>query len=454
MQKTKRTILKLISITILIPLIGLSCKGSGEIKREDLPRITLNYWRVFDEPRDFSDIITAFKQQYPHININIRKLRLEEYEDALLKALAEGRGPDIISIHNSWVRKYKNIITPMPASVTLPVTVTEGRSTRTTLQTTTMNTVRDLRNNFVDVVLDDVVLDEKIYALPVSLDTLVLYYNRTLLTRANIPTPPATWNDFKDQVKKLTLQNSRGEIIQAGVSLGTSRNINRAPDILAVLMMQNGTEMTNQRGSAIFNQRPSFITDKNVLPGRDALQFYTDFASPAKEVYTWNEKMPESLEAFTTQKSAFFFGYNYHLPLIRSLAPGIDLGIAKLPQISETSPAINFANYWVETVTSQSKYQSEAWAFVQFAASPSQAFSFLKRSGKPTALRAIIANQRADDILAPFADQLLSSKSWYRGSNPSAAEEAFRTMIDQVILGSHTPEEAINLAVKKINESQ
>jgi len=453
MRQYKNKIVKLLAITLMLPLIGLGCKGSGTIKQEELQRVTLEYWRVFDEPDDFSDIITEFRKSYPHININVRKFRLDEYENALLRALAEGRGPDIVSIHNTWVNQYKNVITPMPESITLPTTVTDGRQQTIMLRSQASPSLRDIRNNFVDVVVDDVIRDGNVYGLPLSVDTLALYYNKAMLTRENIPLPAATWNDFKEHVKLLTIQDKNGNFVQSGAALGASRNINRAPDIVSILMMQNGTEMVNKSGRASFNARPSSITDRSILPGRDALQFYTDFASPAKEVYTWNETMPEALDAFTAQKSAYFFGYSYHMPLIRSLAPGLDFGIAPLPQIAGTQASVNFANYWVESVTAQSKHQNEAWAFVQFAASQNQVGSFLKRADKPTALRTLIAAQRESGDLSVFANQILTAQSWYRGTNAAASEEAFRVMIDQVVNGEYTAEKAVTIAAQKINET-
>ena len=90
---------------------------------------------------------------------------------------------------------------------------------------------------------------------------------------------------------------------------------------------------------------------------------------------------------------------------------------------------------------------------MDFAASAGNAKSLLERAQKPTALRSLIAEQRQDDTLINFADEVLTAQSWYRGQKPAQADEAIRAMIDQVARGEKTPEEAIDLAVQKVNET-
>ncbi|MEK7097727.1 MAG: extracellular solute-binding protein, partial [Patescibacteria group bacterium] len=296
-------------------------------------------------------------------------------------------------------------------------------------------------------------LKEYVYGLPLSVDTLAMFYNKDLLNNAGIAEPSVFWNkDFQQNVKKLTKQNTSGEIIQAGVALGGNDNIERASDILSVLMMQNGSEMMQDGKTVAFNIVPQNFQGQNYNPGLEALRFYTDFGNPAKEVYTWNSNMRNSMELFAEGRLAIIFGYSYHLPTIRAQAPKLNLGIAKLPQIEGNSQS-NFANYWVETVSAKSKNSNEAWDFIQFATKAEQAKSYLDKTKKPTALRALVNEQIDNQDIGIFAEQVLTAKSWYKGYDSNAMEKIMGEMIDSVLIGQTKIEEIINLGAKKVQQT-
>jgi ABC-type glycerol-3-phosphate transport system substrate-binding protein len=223
--------------------------------------------------------------------------------------------------------------------------------------------------------------------------------------------------------------------------------VERAFDILSLLMMQNGTQMTDSRGSATFAAE---LEDKSV-PGADAVRFYADFANPLKAVYSWNAEQPSSFDAFASGKTAMFLGYSYHLPLIRSRAPKLNFAVAPAPQISE-GRTVNYANYWVETVSKSTENVDWAWDFVQFAAEAEQVTNYLSAAGKPTALRSLINAQLEDDDLAVFAGQLLTAKSWYLGNDASVAESAFLELIDSALAGGE-PERGVRDAQNKVNQT-
>ncbi|MDD4901349.1 MAG: extracellular solute-binding protein, partial [Patescibacteria group bacterium] len=268
-----------------------------------------------------------------------------------------------------------------------------------------------------------------------------------------IAQPPAYWNsEFLEDIKKTVKQDSQGEIIQSGVALGGSTNIERYSDILSVLMMQNGSVMMDGGSSVLFNVIPAALKDQNYNPGLEALRFYSDFANPAKEVYSWNKNLEESLILFAQGKLAVMFGYAYHLPTIKAQAPKLNFSIAKLPQIEGNTP-VNFANYWVETVSSKSKNADAAWDFIQFETKAEQAKTYLDKTKKPTALRALIDEQINDNDIGVFADQLLTAKSWYKGKDSSAMEKIFAEMIDAAVLNQEQTANLINLAAGKVQQT-
>lgn len=419
-----------------------------------LPPVELNWWVVWEEPSDFSELINGFRALYPQVNINVRKFRYQEYRDALIQAWARDRGPDIFSLPNTWLREYATEwLEPMPLTVKLQKEVESGpgclRKRKIVSQEVKLFTLKDIKEQFVPQIEKDAIIDGKIYGLPLSFDTLVLFYNRDLLDSVKIPLPPKNWQEFTDQVKKITLISKEGEIYQAGAALGTSNNIERPTDILSLLMMQIGTPMSNQAGYAIFNQ--PLAGEPNYFPAEEALRFYTDFQNKDKEIYTWHKEMPSALDFFCQGKLAFFFGYSYHLPLIRAKAVNFSLGIAKMPQPEGAIKEINFANYSLQVVSRKSKNKDWAWAFLKYAASSPE--SYLIKTKRPTALRALISKQLEDPDLETFASQVLTAQSWYKGKNPLLMEEAFKEMIDDVIEGKKTYLEAINFAVQKINQT-
>lgn len=445
---------------------GFGCKLANSDVQKAMEPVTLTYWRVWDGPDSFSDIIKSYNALHPNIRIEYRKFRYDEYENELLNAMAEDRGPDIFSIPSSWLGKYKTKIEPMPDTTTLAYPVVTGtlkKETTIQMKTTRSLTMKELKSNFVDTVAEDVVMSdidaktkkpkERIYGLPLFVDTLALFYNKDLFNNSGIAEPPAYWNKaFQQYVQKLTKQNTKGEIIQSGVALGGNKNVGRASDILAALMMQNGATMIDANGTVMFGQSLR-NTGQDFNPGIEALRFYLDFANPAKEVYTWNDTLDNSMNLFEANKLAMMFGYAYQIETIKADAPKLNFGIAPLPQIENGSRKVNVANYWIETVSKKSKFKNEAWDFVQFATKADQAKTYLAKTNKPTALRSLVQQQLDDQVIGVFADQVLTAKSWYHGQDALAAERLMGEMAEEVAKDQEKIGEIVSRSAIKIQQT-
>lgn len=457
MRRTFTT--KIALLGMLIALLGAGCGGPQQAEQLATAPVSIKIWRVFDDDSTFTAGMNAYRAIHPNVSFEYRELRADEYEDELLHAFAEGKGPDIFSVHNTWIGEYLSLIQPMPSSVKIPYSEIRGsikKETVYTLKEEPTISLRALKTDFVDVVAQDVVRSyrptqkespqDRIFGLPLSVDTLALFYNKDLLNAAGIAQPPSSWSELQDHVTKLARIGQNNSILQAGAALGTAKNIERATDIVNLLMLQNGVPIIDDRGVATFASENG---------GRDlaidALSFYTDFANPLKQVYTWNNEQPNSFDAFVNGKSAFFFGYSYHAPLVLARSPKLNFGISPVPQI-EGGKIVNYANYWVESVSKQTEVSDWAWDFIQFMASEKQVPVYLTAARKPTALRGLITSQFEDETLSVFSSQTLTAKSWYKGRNAQAVEQAFSDLIESVLSGAKIEQE-LTKAQNKVNQT-
>ena len=177
-----------------------------------------------------------------------------------------------------------------------------------------------------------------------------------------------------------------------------------------------------------------------------------DFSNPAKEVYSWNNTLDNSIDLFIRNKLAIMFGYSYILPQVRS-NPKLNFEITKLPQIEGNPQSINFANYWVEVVSHKSQYIPEAWDFIQFITKAEQAKLYLDKTKKPTALRSLIEEQVDDQNIGAFVEQVLTAKSWYKGNDANAAEAIMKEIIDKVITGQDELDDIVSIGARKVQQT-
>jgi multiple sugar transport system substrate-binding protein len=455
--------IKFISAFFIIILL-MSLSGCTTAKNTYL--VDLEIWGVFDSNDAFNQIFKQYTDSNPFIrSIRYKKIAEEDYKKEVLDALASGNGPDIFMIQNNWLPAYEDKTVEAPVSI--------------------LNE-QQFRNNFVDVAANDFVDEGKVYAVPLSVDSLALYYNRDLLNAEGITTPPTNWDEFKADVKKLTKVDSYGNIIQSGAALGTAYNINRSTDILGLLMFQQGANIVENRRNAAFNRS---VTREGKLysAGENAWKFYTDFAKSGTSVYSWNPDMHYSIDSFYEGKTAMMLNYSWHYQTIKNKNPKMNFGVALVPQDPEGITA-NYANYWgfavaknkVPKIPSGSKVPvsndvrvSECWEFLKAFTTKNNgtltltnfmskntkdvAFNYdpakiyIEKTIKPSARRDIIEEQKNDVILGPFAYGNLIAKSWYQ-IDPDASELILAEAIDSINKGSSALEQAINLAANRITQ--
>lgn len=454
-----------IAVFFAVLPLALSLSGCGKEKAAPY-KVDLEVWGVFDTSDMYGNAFREYKAlNEGHIgNISYRKMSEDTYRDDLIRAFAEGKNPDIFMIRNSWLPLFENLIAPASDY---------------------QMSEKEFREAFVDVVADDSVIDGKIYAIPLSVDSLGLYYNKDIFNAAGITSPPSTWGELMLDAKLLSVVDPYGNITQSGVALGTAKNINRSTDILLALAFQLGLE-SEQSG---FGRSLKIANEKMI----NALDHYSRFSAVGSEQYSWNPRQHYSLDAFYEGTLGMMINYSWHTDTIRKKNAKLNFGVAPLPQISLEKP-VNYANYWTFVVAKNrqppvfrenqkpefpvDKYNllrtHESWQFLHYFAFPhpsknitirnplSPNFSaavavendpvveYLEKTKKPAARRDLIEKQKNDQWLSPFAYGNLLSKSW-RPGDIEAAEGILAEAMEAVNRGENTPQGALQTAEKQID---
>lgn len=383
----------------------------------------LTVWGVED-----AGTFNTLLSDYPYATVSYRQINPAHYNEQLLSALAAGTGPDVFEIGDRDLPKFSSIVVPFPTS-------------------TTAFGLLQLSQLFPDVVQQDFVSDGQIYGLPFSIDTLAMVYNKDLFNSAGIATPPKTWNEFDADITRLRKINAQGQIQVAGAAIGGSAaSVPHAPDLLALLMLQNGTRMTASDHSAA-----TFASQANGDPGLAALNFYLQFANASSPYYTWNDAMGSAFDRFASGKVAIIFAYQSDLAAIKSKAPFLNYGIAPMPQPKGATVSVNYPNY-EGFVVAKSGQTAAAWNFVVYMAALSgEGQAYQAATGKPPALRAGIDAAANDPNLSVFAAQALTAKSWYEGDS-TEADAALNGAITDVLTGAANPMRALQKAEATVSQ--
>ncbi|MFH1347048.1 MAG: extracellular solute-binding protein [Spirochaetota bacterium] len=430
LSKTQIIIVGAVGLVVLFFILvflgvipGLKPSGSGGLNfgPSGADQTKLNFWGTAeaDSSNSVKRAIEEYSKTNASVQINYRHFdNAEIYEKTLLNALATGQGPDVFMFHSGWLSKHYDKAAPAPEPLNL-------------------NYVQQV---FPDVIKNDFISGNSVYALPLYIDTLALIYNKDIFNAKSIALAPKTWTEFESLIPQLRELNILNQIIKPAAAIGGSgKSIDTAPDLLSLLMLQAGSQMVDSQGQINFSQN-----------GLSAFNFYIKFANPSNSYYTWNDNIGNSINIFSQGDLAAIFDYQSSISLIKEKNPYLNLGVGVMPQSNLEQP-VNYSDYWGLAVSRQSKNQVLSWNFAAaVTADPKISDAYLQASGKPPALRSLIEKYKNDSNLGVFAKQALTAKSWMKPDSESV-KQIFSNMIESVLSGKLSSDKALEQAKNQIN---
>lgn len=344
----------------------------------------LVWWGLWLDEDAVQPVIDQFQTDHPGVSVTYVKQSPQDYRERLQSALARGEGPDIFRFHNTWVPMFARQLAVVPSSTITPA---------------------EFANTYYPVAVSDLTRDGELVGIPLQYDGLVLFINEDIFS-ANSVNPPQTWVEFRQLAQQLTRRTQAGDITQAGAALGLAGNVDYWPEVLGLMLLQNGANPAVPSSGA----------------ATDALSFFSSFATT---LATWSADLPPSTNAFVGGQLAMYFAPASKASDLASMNPNLRFRAVPVPQLpKENSDVadIAYASYWVEGVSSASKSQSLAWEFLQYLSTPEvltklHAADAAKRGSGFTYPRRDMAGLLAGDKVAgPLLAQAPDAKSWYLAS--------------------------------------
>jgi ABC-type glycerol-3-phosphate transport system substrate-binding protein len=344
------------------------------------------------------------------------------YESDLTKALASGTGPDLFLLRQDYAVKDAGEIDAIPSSV---LSQSQFEST------------------FVDAA-SPFVASNGILGVPILADPLVLYWNKDMLSSGGFSEPPQYWDQLFGMAQKLSQKNDAGDITQSAIALGEYQNVDNAKDILTTLILQAGGSITAYDTAGHLEPALQPKSSDTSQSTASALRFFTEFADPTMNDYSWNRSLPSASQDFASGDLAMYIGYASEEPTIAAMNPNLNFAAAPLPQVRGASRTLDTAHVYAFAIarTSADPSAAASAAFLLASAANSQAIS--TSLGIPSARRDVLAlpAQGNDDL---FNKMVITSHSWV-DPDPVATATLFQAMIENTTSGAALLSDAVQRA--------
>lgn len=356
-------------------------------------------------------------------NVKYSELDPRTFTDTYIRALADGKGPDLILLPHEDLYGHVSTLYPLPYE---------------------MLSERDFKDTYIqagEIYLTSV----GVAGIPFTIDPMVLYWNRSLLQTQGLSQPPATWTDVYRMAPKLSESDERFALSRSAIALGEIQNIEHAKEIIVSLFMQLGSNLIrrNADGSA-----SAGIVDRGsggVPFGNMVVTLFTEFSNPQKDVYSWNRSLPEAKEAFISGELALYLGFASEVKEIRATNPNLNYDIAPFPQIAGSPTQANYARLTAFALPKASKNLRGAYAAARLLTSKDVLRALTEYTGLPPVNRALLSEPEENAYKIQFNKAALISRAWL-DPNPEESDRIFSTLVENVKSGRLSLSDAVKAA--------
>ncbi|HEY4278146.1 MAG TPA: ABC transporter substrate-binding protein [Conexibacter sp.] len=372
-------------------------------------------------------LVDRFNASHPDIKVDSETGALADslYEKTTA-ALAGGKYPDII---------YE--FGPNLASL--------ARSPKAVDLTSVVRSPSWRWDDFYAPARDAVTVDGKIRAVPAVVDSLAVVYNKRLFRAAGIPEPRAgwTWDDYRAIARQLT-NSADGQFGTGWPGSGDEDTVWR----LWPMIWQAGGDVSSDD-----NTKAGF----GGAPGLKAFTAIDDMSAVDRSVYIDKTGGGEKMYAlFNNNRIGMVPTGPWQLPEV--IKARVGYGVVPLPSFSSTPTTISGPDGWMVFDNGDARARASE-TFLQWLTEPAQDAQWDVSAGSLPLRRSTAMEpfwrRHADEIsgLDTFVDTLNDARVRPTIEQYPRLSESVATGIVDVLLGTASPQDALNSAVDGANEA-
>jgi ABC-type glycerol-3-phosphate transport system substrate-binding protein len=367
-------------------------------------------------------------------NITYEEKRVENFNDEFIEALATGVGPDLVILPHNMILLHQNKLLPLSYD-SYPE--------------------RLFKDSFIDGA--DVLRDPNgIYALPLVVDPLVMYWNKDLFKRELITEAPKTWETLIAIAPKLSISNDSGTISRSAVAFGQFFNTDYPKEIFTTLMQQAGSKIVKREAFPgdngvyeiltlpVLSERDDFLTP----PAEAALRFFGQFTDPTRDVYSWNRSLSQDSERFLSGDLAIYFGKTSKYDEFKKINPNLNFDVAVVPQKAGAVP-VTYADFTAIGIVKNTKKSVDAFKTISVITKPEIANLFSDVIGLPPARRDVLGYTQSEAQKETFFASAVWAKAFY-DPYPEKTNKIFKDMVELYTSGQVGLSEAIGIADEQL----
>lgn len=196
-------------------------------------------------------------------------------------------------------------------------------------------------------------------------------------------------------------------------------------------------------------QAGSDVPDFDSQGTLDAVNLYDYMAKNnymSREVIT--QKQSDTATQFAAGKVAMMVNGTWQIPFLQKEGK-VSWGVVPLPK-GKTGATVLGGENWA--ISSASKHKDAAFDVIRFANEPDRLKKLLQTNGRLPSRKDLLQDPfwQKDPQMKVFADAMEVAKARAYGPDYAGISEAIQTMLQQVLTGQASPEQAVQTAAGKI----